>query len=133
MNNEFETKVLSILLSMQNDIATLKDSVSSLQSDVSSLQSDVSSLQSDVSSLQSDVSSLQDDMSILKENYKNLEAITLRMEHKFEEKIAILFDAFKLLNDKIESLKTSFSYYETILANHSLRLDILEQKHGSAS
>ncbi|MEL1135644.1 hypothetical protein AAC978_10715, partial [Desulfitobacterium sp. THU1] len=63
----------SDISSLQHDVVSMKDDISSMKSDISSLQHDVVSMKDDISSMKSDISTLQQDVGSMKNDISTLQ------------------------------------------------------------
>ena len=90
------------------------------------LKSDVSTLKNDVSTLKSDVCSLKNDVSTLKEGQSRIESVVINIENILLNKVNVLFDADKVKQKEIKSIKTTQTQREQKLNEHELRITKME-------
>ncbi|MDR2900205.1 MAG: hypothetical protein LBV20_01615 [Treponema sp.] len=119
MNNE--SKILTMLETLVEDVGGLKQDVSGLKQDVSGLKQDVSGLKQGQQRLEQDVGGLKHDVSIVKE-------FALNMENEELPRLNALFDAFELNNDLIQSSDQRISILEKGYDHINLDIMVLKAK-----
>ena len=68
-----EEKILSILLSMQSDITTIKDDQAIMKEDISKVKKDVSGLKEDVSGLKEDMAGVKKEQKTMRKKMETLQ------------------------------------------------------------
>jgi chromosome segregation ATPase len=138
MNNE--TKILTMLETLVEDMGGVKQDVSGLKQDVSSLkqgqerleqrmdglEQEFSSLKQDVSIFKLDVSSLKQGQERLEQDVKLTKEIIIKMENEDFPRFNILFDAVQVNKEANEAAVQRISVLEKKHDKLDLRMMVLE-------
>ena len=83
-------------------------------------------LEGEFAYLKNDVSTLKSDVSTLKEGQSRIESVVINIENILLNKVNVLFDADKVKQEEIKSIKSTQAQHEQKLNEHELRIIKME-------
>jgi regulator of replication initiation timing len=128
-----ESKMLTMLESLTEDVGSIKQDVSGLKQEFSVMKEDISNLKQDASGLKEDNLSLKADNVSIKENQKaifkelgRIRESVIRIENDQGYKINVLFDAFQSSQDANTETRQNVSILEKRVDKIELKVVELE-------
>lgn len=128
----------SNMVIMQDSIVTMQDSIVTMQDRIVEMQNIIVTMQGNIVEMQENIATMQSDIKVIQKSIKEIPKIKIelrkisktvaKIEVEHGEKLQILFDAFKVHDQKIDRIEQKLDNHAKIINRHSDEIFYLKNK-----
>lgn len=114
----------SNMVIMQDSIVTMQDRIVEMQNIIVTMQGNIATMQSDIKVIQKSIKEIPK----IKIELRKISKAVAKIEVEHGEKLQILFDAFKVHDQKIDRIEQKLDNHAKIINRHSDEIFYLKNK-----